>query len=117
LLLKRETKNMSEFGPRPREVAGNEIDDITANWESLLSHVYSNDATRTLILKVIKRYRTSYPEDKEGVKEALRNLREELSETDDEEEIREILNASLGEGAEDLDDEDENELEEEDEAA
>jgi hypothetical protein len=115
LLLKREIKTMSEFGPRPREIVGNEFDDLTTNWESILSHVYSNETTRQLIIQVIKRYRASYPEDKEGVKEELRNLREELSATDDEEEVREILNASLGEeDGEDLDDDDDDFEEEED---
>jgi hypothetical protein len=105
----------AEYGGRnpdvPRKLS-NEVDDITSNWESLLSHVYSNEQNRRLIERFIKFAKASYQEDKEGWKSKLTRVREQLADTDDEEEIKQILLREI-EAADPLEldeDDDENEM-------
>ena len=102
-----------EFAPRldPNE----ELNIVIEKWGSVLTHVTSNPETATLLNRLKVKAKREYPEDKEWLAR-LKSIQTELENTDDEDEIKEILITALGEeNREDLDEEDDDDIETEEE--
>ena len=93
--------NESRFGGEHKEKP-NPIIELTEDWEtsSSLSHVYTDEDTRPLIKKLVQRAKVRYPEDPSWL-DTLKVVRDKLNDTDEIDEIKELLIEALGDADED----------------
>jgi hypothetical protein len=105
-----------EFGRKP-EQPSNAIDDITFNWRAAFPRVYENKETEDMVARLIKKAKLNYLENPEWIN-TIKSVRAQLAETDEEDEIREILLEAIGddEDDKDLDDVESDQVEDEEAA-
>jgi hypothetical protein len=83
-----------------------EINELTANWENHLTHVFANPETAGLLRKLIKKAKKEYPENRDWLQQ-MQDVKDALENTDDEDEVRTILTEALGSPEDSIRDDDE----------